>query len=230
MSQIWYIYSNDIVSGPFSTENIENGLVQNKWSMESLIWWKGQRDWVPIETWRKDLKNILESLKTNIQTTAWYLEYLGTQKGPMNSKELYQFVQSNGIIGSCRVWANGMERWMNIFEINDLIEHFGITRRKHPRAPIKGELVIKNPDNTDQSFVGHLGSISAGGLGVTGLEKITVGDSISFSVQSPLLAQKINTSARIVYSYIGGYTGLEFKNLTKEFEDLIASYVGQFKI
>lgn len=228
MNQIWYIYSNDIVSGPFSTENIESGLMQDKWSMQSLIWWKGQREWVSIEAWRKNLKTILDGLRTNIQTTAWYLEYLGTQKGPMNSKELYQFVQSNGIIGSCRVWANGMERWMNIFEIRDLVEYFGITRRRHSRAPIKGQLTIDNLES-DNSLIGNVESISAGGLGVTGLEQINVGAEISFHIKSPLLAQNINTSAQIVYSYIGGYTGLEFRNLTKEYEDIISSYVNQFK-
>lgn len=223
MSLIWYIYSNDIVSGPFSTENIEEGLHENKWSSASLIWWKGQRDWVPIDMWRKNLNSILDTLKTNVKTTAWYLEYLGTQKGPMNSKELQQFVQSNGIIGSCRVWTNGMERWMNIFEITELVEYFGITRRKHPRAPIKGELFI-TPET-----IGHLGSISEGGLGVTGLNDAVVGDEISFTIKSPLLTQPIDASARIVYSYIGGYTGLEFKSLKKELQEIIIGYVNQFK-
>lgn len=222
---IWYIFSNDVVSGPFSTENIESGLDQKKWPMQSLIWWKGQRDWVAIEAWRKDLKSILDGLKTNVQTTAWYLEYLGTQKGPMNSKELYQFVQANGVIGSCRVWANGMERWMNIFEISELVSYFGLTRRKHPRAPMKGELIIAGVENS----VCNIGSISIGGLGITGLEKPDIGSEILFTVKSPLLSENIDTSARVVYSDIGGYTGLEFKGLSKEFEGIINSYVDQFK-
>ena len=98
------------------------------------FWWKGQREWVTVETWRTDLKNIVEGFRTNIQTTAWYVEHLGTQKGPMYSRDLQSFIQSNGIVGTCRVWTEGMDRWMNVYEITELVQFFGITRRKHPRA------------------------------------------------------------------------------------------------
>lgn len=229
MSLIWYIYSNDIVSGPFSTENVETGLEQKKWSEQAMIWWKGQREWVSVETWRKDLKIILESLKSNILTTAWYAEYLGTQKGPMNSKELFSFVQSNGIIGSCRVWSVGMDRWMTIFEIPELVTYFGITRRKHARAPFKGDLLIKKASNINDTLIAQAGSISTGGLGVKGLDTITTGEDVNLQLKSPLLVQGIQTNAVVVYTNIGGYTGLEFKDLPKEYESIISDYVNQFK-
>lgn len=229
MSLIWYIYSNDIVSGPFSTENVESGLEQKKWSDQAMIWWKGQREWVSIEVWRKDLSNILESLKSNIQTTAWYVEYLGTQKGPMNSRELLSFAQSNGVIGSCRVWSVGMDRWTTIFEIPELVAYFGITRRKYARAPFKGDLLIKKSSNIQDTLIAHAGSISAGGMGVKGLDTIQIGEDINLQLQSPLLIQGIQTNAVVVYTNIGGYTGLEFKDLPKEFESIITDYVNQFK-
>lgn len=229
MNLIWYIYSNDIVSGPFSTENVESGLSQSKWSNQAMIWWKGQRDWVSIETWRKDLAKILESLKSNIQTMAWYAEYLGTQKGPMNAKELFNFVQINGILGSCRVWAVGMERWTTIFEIPELVAYFGITRRKHPRAPFKGELIIKKETNINDSLIAHAGSISAGGMSIKGLDAINIGENINLQLKSPLLTQGIQSNAIVVYTNIAGYTGLEFKDLPEEFESIITSYTNQFK-
>jgi len=222
MSLIWYIYSNDIVSGPFSTENVESGLEQKKWSDQAMIWWKGQRDWVSVEAWRKDLKIILESLKSNIQTTAWYVEYLGTQKGPMTSRELFNFAQSNGIIGSCRVWAVGMDRWTTIFEIPELVAYFGITRRKHARAPFKGDLVIKKSSDIEANLIAYAGSISAGGLGVKGIEAIQIGEDINLQLKSPLLVQGIQTNAVVVYTNVGGYTRIEFKNLPKEIEAIIS--------
>ena len=228
MNLIWYIYSNDIVSGPFSTEGIESGLKENKWSHEALIWWKGQREWVALDVWRSDLKKILEGFKTNIQTTAWYVEHLGTQKGPMNVKELYNFAQMNGIIGSCRVWANGMDKWTSVFEINELANYFGITRRKHPRAPIKGELFVTKTPSTEPLIV-HPGSISVGGLGVKGLGTFKTGDDLSLLLKSPLLVEEIKGQATVVYTNIGGYAGLEFKTLLADYENIITDYVKQFK-
>ncbi|MES2769027.1 MAG: GYF domain-containing protein [Bdellovibrionota bacterium] len=228
MSLIWYIYFNDVVSGPFSTESVEAGLDQKKWSNQALIWWKGQRDWVSIDVWRKDLSTILESLRNNIQTVAWYAEYLGTQKGPMNSKELQNFVQTNGIIGSCRVWHVGMDRWMSIFEIPELVTYFGITRRKHPRAPFKGDLLLKKASDINDTLIAHAGSISAGGMGVRGLETVRTGEDVNLQLKSPLLEQGIQTNAVVVYKDLGGYTGLEFRDLPKEFESIIVDYVNQF--
>lgn len=228
MGQIWYIYFNEVVSGPFSTESIESGLAQNKWSMDALIWWKGQREWVAIDDWRKDLKNIQESIKTNAKTTAWYVEHLGAQKGPMNAKELHSYVQSNGIGTTCRVWAEGMERWMNIFEINELVQLFGITRRKHDRAPFSGELIVKNESNPE-ILIAKAGSISAGGLGARGLDKVQKGESLSIQINSPLLIKEISSSAKVVYSNPGGFTGLEFEKLQPNFASIINDYVKQFK-
>lgn len=227
MSLIWYIYSNDAVSGPFSTENVEQGLTQNKWSMQSLIWWKGQREWVSVDTWRTDLKNILHNFRTNIQTTAWYVEHLGTQKGPMYSKDLHSFIQVNGIAGSCRVWTDGMETWKSVYEITELVQFFGITRRKHARAPIKANITVQT--NAIEEVSAHAGSISAGGLGVRGLSSVKQGDSISVLLKSPLLIREVKAEAKIVYTTEGGVTGIEFMNLPKESASIISDYVSQFE-
>lgn len=229
MSSIWYIYSNDIVSGPFSTENVETGLTEKKWADHAMIWWKGQRDWVPVDTWKKNLPSIMDTLKTNVQTYAWYVEYLGTQKGPMNSKELFNFVQTNGIIGSCRVWAVGMDRWMTIFEIPELLTFFGITRRKHARAPLKGDLLIHREEIEGSSLTAHAGSISIGGIGIKGVDSFKTGDGVNIEVKSPLLVSAIQANAIIVYTNAGGYTGLEFRKISKQHETIISDYVNQFK-
>ncbi len=229
MSLIWYVYSNDIVSGPFSTESIETGLQEHKWTEEAMIWWKGQRDWVSLDTWKKNLSTILDSFKTNIQTLAWYVEHLGAQKGPMGIKELYNYIQNHGILGNCRVWTNGMDRWTSIFEINELVNYFGVTRRKHPRAPFKGEMLV-TPQSLKTSIAAQPGTISIGGMGIKGLEKVSVGEQLQLEIKSPLIAQPILGQAQVVYTNIGGYTGIEFKEIKSEYIDFINGYVKQFKL
>ncbi len=228
MSHIWYIYSNDIVSGPFSTDAIHDGLQEKKWTDESLIWWKGQREWVSISAWKENVASILDSFKTNVKTSAWYVEHLGTQKGPMNAKELQTFILTNGIIGGCRVWANGMERWMSIFEIPELVTFFGISRRKHPRAPLSGEVKL-TIDDTGEERSGKVGSISVGGLGIRDVNGIDAGQTVGVVVTSPLLIESIKAQAKIAYANIGHYTGLEFTHLESTQSAIIQSYVQQFK-
>jgi hypothetical protein len=228
MSLIWYVFANDIVSGPFSTENIEKGLTQKQWPVESLIWWKGQREWISLQAWRLDLKNILDGFRTNIQTTPWYVEHLGTQKGPMYSRDLQSFIQSNAIVGDCRVWTEGMERWKNVYEIPELVQFFGITRRKHPRAPIKASLEVQ-ASASEEPIVVPTGSISTGGLGVRGLTGIMRGQHISVLLKTPLLTDAVLTDAKVVYTMDSGISGLEFTNLSPESASIITEYVTQFK-
>src|SRR5690606_18404516 len=150
-----------------------------------------------------------DSLKSDVKTSAWYVEHLGAQKGPMNAKELQNFILANGIIGGCRVWANGMEKWMNVFEIPELVSFFGISRRKHPRAPLNGDVVLTLED-TGEKRQGKVGSISLGGLGLREVEKIGAGQVVNVVLNSALLVKPIQAQGKIAYANIGNYTGLEF--------------------
>jgi hypothetical protein len=226
MKATWYIYSKQVVSGPYSTESVESGLKNSHWNLDSLIWWKGQVEWISLEAWRKNLENILESLKTSVQKTVWYVEHLGMQKGPMNVNELQQYVLQNGLLSSCRVWTTGMDSWKSVFELPELVNFMGITRRMHPRAPIKGEALIHNPSSP---IVGPLGTISEGGIGIKNIQGMQKGDSLQLTIKSPMLVGPIHSRAQVVYASSNGITGLQFQNLQPEFQSTIVDFVKQFK-
>ena len=144
----------------------------------------------------------------------------------MNATELQSYITANGLLGSCRVWTTGMEKWMQIFELPDLIEFMGITRRKSPRAPIKGEVVIQTPD---KQIVTQLGTISEGGIGTTKTEGLTKGTNCDLVVKSPMLISPIHTKAQVVYANPKGNSGFQFQNLQAESQSIIVSFVKQFK-
>ncbi len=226
MEERWFIYFKDLVSGPYSTQIIEDGLKSKKWNSESLIWWKGQKEWISILEWQSALSHILESFKSPVQKSIWYVEHLGMQKGPMNSTELQVYIFASGILSSCRVWTVGMDSWMNVFEVPDLAEFFGISRRRFPRAPIKGQVVIKKQDLIIE---GPAGSISSGGLGFRDITGLDAGDEISLTLKSPLLIAPIHSQGKVVYTADRGFTGLEFKLLQAESESTILDYVKRFQ-
>ncbi len=226
MTAYWFIYSKDVVSGPFTTEKVENGIKSKTWSTDCLVWWKGQKEWITLVDWQRNLPTILDSFKTRIQKSIWYVEHLGMQKGPMNSTELQGYIMSTGILNSCRVWTIGMDRWMYVYEIPDLVEFFGVSRRKTARAPIKGQLTIKKDDIIVE---GPAGSISTGGLGFRDLSGLRPGDHISLTLRSPLLIAPIHSQGKIVYTADRGFTGLQFNLLNAESESTIADYVKRFQ-
>jgi hypothetical protein len=164
--------------------------------------------------------------KTRIQKSVWYVEHLGIQKGPMNSTDLQSYIVSAGILNSCRVWTVGMDRWMHVYEIPDLVEFFGVSRRKTARAPIKGQLLIKKNDSVIE---GKAGSISVGGLGFRDINGLSTGDHISLTLKSPLLVMPIHSQGKIVYTSEQGFNGLQFNLLTAETESMISDYVKKFQ-
>lgn len=226
MTAYWFIYSKDVVSGPFTTDKVESGLKANLWTHNCMIWWKGQKEWITITEWQRSLPQIIDTFKTRIQKSVWYVEHLGIQKGPMNSPDLQTYIMSTGILNSCRVWTVGMDRWMHVYEIPDLVEFFGVSRRKAARAPIKGQLIIKK---NDAIIEGTAGSISVGGLGFRDLTGLLPGDHISLTLKSPLLVMPIHSQGKIVYTADQGFTGLQFNLLTAESESTISDYVKKFQ-
>jgi len=54
------------------------------------------------------------------------------------------------------------------------------------------------------------------------------GDSIALTLNSPNLILPEPITARVVYSNVDGYSGIEFQNLKKDAESLIVNCVHQF--
>ncbi len=150
MSQTWFIYSNDVVTGPFSTEEVQSKLSATELNGNSFIWWKGQREWTQISVWQADLDNILATLVTHLQKAIWYIDVGASPLGPLTQNELLETLRSVTDLSRVRLWAVGMKKWQTLFELHDVMELLGISRREHDRAPLMGTVAITR-SNEDPS-------------------------------------------------------------------------------
>ncbi len=225
MKSVWFVFSNEIVSGPYTAENIELGLTKGRWSTDSLIWWKGQREWITIKEWKENLPQIQEGFKSKVQRSTWYVEFLGVQKGPLSWIELKEFIMVTRNIAQVRMWTMGMKKWATVYEMPEVAKQLDITRREHPRAPIQGEAFVKRGA---EDFVCHAAEIGEGGMGLKNVPHLIKGDVVYVTLKSPLLVNPIQSKATVVYTGKGGYTGLQFENLHAESRATIIDYVRQF--
>ncbi len=211
--------------GPLSTESINIGLNQKKWDASSLIWWKGQNEWVTIESWKNSLPEIVENMKNHTQQTVWYLEHEGSQIGPMNSPDLQKFITTHNIPPSCKVWAAGMSSWKNLFKLPELMDFIGVTRRKHMRAPIKGTVKLSI---LGDSFSFPLSTISLGGIGIQAAPGFRAGLPCEIIIQSPMLVETIRTKGKVAYSSKSSGTGIQFEPISATALSTIGGFVNQF--
>ncbi|MCB0393524.1 MAG: DUF4339 domain-containing protein, partial [Bdellovibrionales bacterium] len=162
MGKLWFIYLNEVVRGPFSTDEVKHKITTQMLVPEmTLIWWRGQKSWVPLEVWVNHLPEIMEALSRKPQDVNWYAEQSGEQYGPMSHNEIVQFLKRRNTLDRIHLWREGMDRWTSLFEIEDMVEELGLQRRKMPRAPIVGSVKIKNGS---KQFITEICELSAGGV------------------------------------------------------------------
>src|SRR6186713_2311686 len=95
MERKWFVFADQLVRGPLTTQNIEEGLTAGRWSLETLIWWKGQTQWISISSWRTLLPDLAVRADASSATQEWYLESKGNQTGPMTREELLTFLNGS---------------------------------------------------------------------------------------------------------------------------------------
>lgn len=228
MAQLWFLYSNDVVTGPFSTDDVHSRLSNNELDSQCFIWWKGQREWIPIATWKAELNSILASLVTNQQKPIWYIDVGAAPVGPLTRNELIENLRSMTDLGQLRLWAVGMQKWKTLFELHDLMEQLGISRRENDRAPLMGTVAISRPNDEPKSFVAKAASISVAGIGVSNAQNLHRGDDVALLIRSNDIPGNIHLRGEVVYVTEGGHAGIRFDKVHPETHALIHDYVKRF--
>ena len=226
MEKLWFIYSQEEVSGPFTTHDIESFLSRGEFTEAHLIWWKGQKNWITVGEWRTHLSAIMESLHKKPQEAVWFAEQKGAQKGPLSLDQIVDFLKTLESLENTHTWRQGMDRWANLFEIEEIVEKLGLQRRKSPRAPIVGKVLFQR---NNQEVEGQISEISSGGFGMAKSQGVELNEIVQVFINSPLLTTTIRATAKVVYITQKGYTGFQFENLHVESKSAIMEYVRQFQ-
>lgn len=224
MKKVWFLFEKEFVSGPFTTEDMLEILSSPETSEEARVWWNTSRDWVRKESWLQNYKAFEEDLLTS-EPANWFAERAGETYGPSTKSDLIQLLTNLENLSSVKVWKKGQERWASIYQHRDIADSLGISRRKHPRAPLVGQISIEI-EGINQ--IGQATTVSAGGVGLKGIRGLQRDKEVSLIIRSPLLITPIHCNA-IIRHVEDDLVGMEFSGLTSEYQATIVDYVTQFQ-
>ncbi|HEX4922731.1 MAG TPA: PilZ domain-containing protein [Bdellovibrionales bacterium] len=220
------MFADQLVRGPLTTENVEEGLATGRWTLDTLIWWKGQAQWMSIANWRVMLPGIGAEQEQKQTQQQWYLESKGTQTGPMTRSELVSFLKAAANPFQFSLWTPGFQHWKKLYFFEEFLNELGMSRRAHPRAPISGAAEIAK---REQKFVLQTTTISAGGVGLIQGHGLVPGQTVQLTVRSPAFPNPIRSTAQIMYVRPDGMAGAKFNNIHIEAQSTIVDYVRQFE-
>lgn len=220
----WFVLSNDEVHGPFEKEQIPEEL--SKFS-SPLIWGRGLTDWLSPEQWNK----VLSDYQANAERARaqnerlWMVRYRGQELPAMPYPQMIDYLKTIPDHAEVLIWTEGYPEWKEIYQIHKVLDDLGVSRRRHPRVPIMGQVDFENQGG---QFSGRALSISEGGLGVTDTPPVRIGDRFKVVVKSSNLFSPLHATVEVVFAGADGYCGLKFSGLPMESKSAIIEYVKRF--
>ncbi len=220
----WFLLLEGQVTGPYSDEEIQNRIDNAK---DSLIWGRGQSEWLGPDRWRTATKALIDQLALEQQSSRqWKMRVDHKELTPMTLEELIEQLKDYTDLSPVRVWTDGFDDWKEVFQVRKIMDELGISRRSHSRVPIMGSLKAT-------AGLGELNakiiSISEGGIGVNSAKGLQIGEKFPAALGSPNLFMNITCNMEVVYVGADGYAGMRFLGLPSEARSAIIEYVKKFQ-
>ncbi len=225
---MWFVYSSDVVTGPFSTDELKQQVRDAQVPSSSFVWWKGQREWLSIKDWETQLTHMKKVEEQKAPTAVWYVDVAGSSVGPLTHKEMLAHLRGVSNLSKVRLWTNGMPKWLSIFEMPETMEQLGMSRRENERAPLMGSVVVTRDTDDAHPLITKAASISIGGLGVNDAGSLIRGEEINVLIKSPEISVPMRMRASVVYVTSSGHAGLKFVSIHPETQSIIFDYVRKF--
>lgn len=227
MTNRWYLLLNGQVIGPLSETEVDQKVTaQPAQTVDTLIWGRGFPEWVSYSEWKTEKVQILAQESAQVpKDPMWKYKSQGITSQWMAMSELVQSLKQLGDIAEAQVCSDADDSWKDIYQMNELVDMLGITRRAHPRVPIMGTLDLELPNGVTSARVI---SISEGGIGITDVKGVSLGQKFKAQIKSPNLFVTIHCTCEIVYLGQDGYAGIKFHNLNSEYHGAIIEYVKKF--
>lgn len=165
--------------------------------------------------------------KTAVTSDEKYRVQLNFVDQPLMTKdELMDFASRAENPSLIAIYDSTTKEWKEIYTFKDIVEKLGLTRRKHPRVPILAQ--FNGQTSRHEQFTARLVTISIGGLGVTDVYDLKIGDTITGQITSPHFYSPVAISAEVTYSGNDGYVGFKFTQISDESQSLVTNYVKRF--
>lgn len=224
MERKFFVLSEGQVNGPYDLQEVER---QSSQSPGSLIWGRGQLEWLDLIKWKKFLQDFEGQVQTQRKQNQrlWKVRASGVESAPMPQDSLIGYLKNQPDLNLVQIWTDGYTEWKDVFQIHKIMDELGVSRRTHPRVPIMGALECEGASgNQTVKAV----SISENGLGVTDAEKFKIGEKFKVQLKSPNLYNAINATVEVVYVGQDGHAGLKFGSIHSESKSMIVEYVKKF--
>lgn len=279
MSDIkWFINSNDLITGPYSKDEIKskkmNALSSVENSQSDLVWCKYLTQWIPLKDWdpnqilegstfiseknqkfssdqssyqNKSINNSIENSITitttnsiikssekssENQTNKLKVQLAGVDQGLFSFPELLEYITHQNNISDIAIFDPAQFIWKDIYQFPVIVDKLGLSRRKTPRVPLlaqfSGQLIRTSSSHETQDFSARVVTVSEGGVGLTDVYDLKLGDTIKGTIASPYFFAGLYIEAEVTYAGTDGYTGLKFTSITDEAQSQIIGYVRKF--
>jgi len=144
----------------------------------------------------------------------------------MTKDELMQFTAQQDDVSKISIYDNKTRLWKEVYAFPEIVEKLGLTRRKHPRVPILAQ--FSGTSNRHEKITARVITLSEGGIGLTEIYDLQVGDKLAGQITSPHFYTPLKMEADVTYSGHDGYVGLSFSQINDDAKSLILDYVKRF--
>lgn len=228
MKAIWFIHRGGAVSGPLTSVEVDRRIGAGTIDPDTLIWARGSNEWTPAAQW-KDLQSRIEAVDAFSNGRVWYCDPgSGQPAGPLTQNELVQHLKGHTRLEAISLWGTGLARWMPLFEIPEVMDLIGISRREHPRAPLLGQAAITSAGSSVPAQVLSTLTVSVGGFGVKQAGLLTIGDRVQIALKSNDLPSVIHATGKVIYVSRTGEAGIGFLDLSAEAHSILFDHIRRF--
>ncbi len=219
----WFLLTQGNVTGPFDQAQVESQLPSLS---TPLVWGRGQTDWVAPDKWRKIIENFeANAARARQPDRMWRVRMDNEELKPMTYEQMIDLLKDRGNYHDVWIWTEGYSEWRDVFQVHKIMDELGVGRRAHPRVPITGQVLCEGATG---AFVGRALSVSEGGLGMTEVPAIKIGEKFKVVIKSPNLFSSLHATAEVVFVGQDGYAGMKFIGLQTESKSSIIEYVKKF--
>lgn len=229
MEKVWFLYIQNTVFGPFTTDEVKSRLSQGV-PENSFAWWKGQTEWIPAADFEQVLPRFLDSQNDQKNNQImWNFKKEGETFGPFELLELVDILRNQmAFLDNILIKSNFDEEWKKVFLWQEITDLLGISRRINDRVPLMGTVKVTAGDNVFST--GRTTSVSVGGIGIKDVNIETrMGQKLLLEIKSPDLTDIVRVQAEIRYIAKDGMLGVVFENPSAEAQSVIIDYIKKFK-
>lgn len=228
MKAQWFIHKDGAVLGPFKMDEVNNRIAKNEFGADCLVWAKGSNEWLPMSEW-KSLSSKAEQGGKTVVERVWYCDSgTGQPAGPLTQNELVDHLKGLNRWDIVTLWGTGLLKWLPLFEVPEVMDLVGISRRENPRAPLLGEIALTQVGSALAAHVVPALTVSIRGFGIKNAGFLQRGEKVQIAIKSRELPSTIHATGEVLYVSRNGDAGIKFLDLAAEAQSLLADHVRRF--